>query len=360
MKMIKTLLMLLLPAMVFFSACQDESGHIFKGSVKDAGNLKAKLEMSFFDRTTTLLGDATCDANGNFSIPVAQPFERGLYVLTLGDKKMFFMLDGEEKKVEFKGDLNTIDKLQIEVTGSETMTCYANFVQALFTTPLTTPEDSKKVIAEKGCNPLLRAFFTSQLLGRNAPQFVNEFKTASKDLNEYMPDSKYAKVYSNMITQLEAQIAQAGQPQKEDANAKVKVGEPAPEISLPGPDGKVHALSSLKGKVVLLDFWASWCGPCRRANPHVLEMYNKYKAKGFDVYSVSLDRPDGKDAWIKAIKDDGLIWPNHVSDLQFWNCAPAAAYGVRAIPHTFLIGRDGKIAVINPRENLENELLKIL
>ncbi len=135
---------------------------------------------------------------------------------------------------------------------------------------------------------------------------------------------------------------------------------PAPDISLPGPDGKNHALSNLKGKVVLLDFWASWCGPCRRANPHVVETYKKYKDKGFEVFSVSLDRPDGKQNWIDAIAKDGLLWDNHVSDLQFWSSAPAAVYGVRSIPKTFLIGRDGKIVALNPREQLEEELLKVL
>ena len=118
--------------------------------------------------------------------------------------------------------------------------------------------------------------------------------------------------------------------------------------------------ASLKGKVVLLDFWASWCGPCRRENPHVVDVYNKYNKKGFEVFSVSLDRPDGKENWKKAIKDDGLVWANHVSDLQFWNSAPAATYGVRAIPQTFLIGRDGKVVAVNPRNNLEAELLKVL
>ncbi|MFM8485865.1 MAG: TlpA disulfide reductase family protein, partial [Bacteroidota bacterium] len=106
--------------------------------------------------------------------------------------------------------------------------------------------------------------------------------------------------------------------------------------------------------------WASWCGPCRRANPHVVEMYKKYKSKGFEVFSVSLDRPDGKDKWIQAIQQDGLVWDNHVSDLKFWESAPAATYGVRSIPRTFLINREGKIVAVNPRDNLEAELTKNL
>lgn len=359
MKVIKLLLLILMPLTAMFSACQGQDGYVIKGTIKGANGLQATLDQSFFDRTNTTLGKATCDAEGNFSIAQKEPFQQGLYTLTIGAKKMFFMLGGQEKTVEVKGDLGTLEKLDVQVTGSETFTCYADFVKALYATPLTAPEQAKTMIEQKGCNPLMKAFFTSQLLGRSAAQFVGEFRTASKNLNTYMPNSRYATDYGNLIAQLEAQIAGAGQTPAA-AESKIKVGQPAPDIALPDPDGKVRSLAGLKGKVVLLDFWASWCGPCRRANPHVVEVYNKYKGQGFDVFSVSLDRPDGKEKWKQAIKQDGLLWDNHVSDLQFWQSAPAGVYGVRAIPHTFLIGRDGKIVAVNPRDNLEQELLKVL
>ncbi len=124
-----------------------------------------------------------------------------------------------------------------------------------------------------------------------------------------------------------------------------EVGQQAPEIALPGPDGKVIKLSSLKGKVVLIDFWASWCGPCRKQNPYVVEMYQAYKDKGFTIYSVSLDQ--NKNSWTKAIQKDGLEWENHVSDLKFWNNKAAADYGVDAIPATFLIDRNGMVIAKN-------------
>ncbi len=119
------------------------------------------------------------------------------------------------------------------------------------------------------------------------------------------------------------------------------VGQMAPDISLTSPDGRVIKLSSLRGQVVLIDFWASWCGPCRKENPYTVEIYEEYKEKGFTVYSVSLDQ--NKAAWLKAIQKDGLVWDYHVSDLKGWRNKAAADYGVEAIPATFLVDRSGTI-----------------
>jgi len=125
------------------------------------------------------------------------------------------------------------------------------------------------------------------------------------------------------------------------------VGDLAPDITLMDYSGAVHSLASLKGNVVLLDFWASWCGPCRAENPNVVSAYNTYKDKGFTVFSVSLD--SNKDQWIAAIQKDGLIWPSHVSDLKGWKSDPAQLYSVRGIPSTFLIDKDGKVVATNLR-----------
>lgn len=124
-------------------------------------------------------------------------------------------------------------------------------------------------------------------------------------------------------------------------NSLTKVGQLAPDFELPGIDGKPVKLSSLKGQIVLLDFWASWCGPCRKENPYTVEMYNTYKDKGFTVFSVSLDQNPEK--WKKAIATDNLIWNNHAIDPKGWQSEVAELYNVQAIPATFLIDRDGKI-----------------
>ena len=176
-----------------------------------------------------------------------------------------------------------------------------------------------------------------------------------------MPKSAYLAAVEERLQAAKARTLPGGQPQPaaESASAGIAVGTPAPEILMNGLDGKARKLSDLKGKVVLIDFWASWCGPCRRENPNVVRAYQQYKSKGFEVFSVSLDK--AKEPWEKAIEQDGLVWPNHVSDLAGWSNVAAAAYGVTAIPATFLIDQEGKVVATNLRgpalANKLNELL---
>lgn len=151
------------------------------------------------------------------------------------------------------------------------------------------------------------------------------------------------------------------------SNTKITVGQKAPELNFNNPQDKKISLTQInKGRVILLDFWASWCRPCRGASPALVAMYNKYKdlhftnaKNGFTVVSVSLDQ--NKDAWIKAIADDNLAWPFHMSDLGSWNSEAAAIYGVQFIPQCFLIGPDGKIlGVYNRAEEAEAVLQKMV
>lgn len=136
------------------------------------------------------------------------------------------------------------------------------------------------------------------------------------------------------------------------------IGSIAPDFTLPNVDGVNVSLSDFRGKYVLVDFWASWCRPCRMENPNVLKAYNQYKEKGFDVLGVSLDR--SKDSWVGAIQQDGLVW-NHVSDLQFWNSKAAQLYQVKGIPFTLLLDKEGRIIGKNLRgAQLEQKLAEVL
>lgn len=143
-----------------------------------------------------------------------------------------------------------------------------------------------------------------------------------------------------------------------------EIGQVAPSFSAPTPEGKQLALNDIKGKLTLIDFWASWCKPCRRENPNVVKVYNKYHKKGLEIISVSLDgsrnQRDPKAAWMKAIKDDNLTW-HHVSNLQYFNDPVAKIYNIRSIPATYLLDENGKIVAKNLRGTaLEQKVAELL
>lgn len=162
-----------------------------------------------------------------------------------------------------------------------------------------------------------------------------------------------------LIRQYVTQFPNSANAKRYAATLSPEIGDLAPDLTFSNPDGKNMSLSSLKGKVVLLDFWASWCGPCRRENPNVVKAYERFHPKGFEIFSVSLDQ--NKDKWVQAISADKLTWPHHVSDLLGWRSAAAAVYKVNAIPAAFLLDREGRIVAKSLRgQALEDKLAELL
>ena len=187
------------------------------------------------------------------------------------------------------------------------------------------------------------------------------YKSVLKSLATSFSDSNYYTMLKKKYDASTTARTLPNQPPPKKTNRKngqYAAGDEALDIVMADPDGNVRKLSDLRGKVVLLDFWASWCGPCRRENPAVVKAYEKYNSQGFEVFSVSLD--SNADKWKNAIEKDGLVWPYHVCDLQGWKNAASRAYGISSIPHALLVGRDGVIIETHLRGRaLETELEKL-
>lgn len=237
----------------------------------------------------------------------------------------------------YQQDRAAYQNQQLQARNSGDVEAFNTASQSMMELGIVTEKELKKLIWESSSS--LAAVYGLQMIDVNTNHsFVD---SVALKLKASLPNNFYVQ---NLLAQMETRRTLA-------------IGAEAPDIALPNPDGEIVSLSSLKGKYVLIDFWAAWCGPCRRENPNVVRVYNEYGGERFEILGVSLDKT--RNAWLKAIEQDGLPWL-HISDLKFWNSAAAKTYQISAIPATYLIDPEGKIIAKNLRgASLEAKLREI-
>ena len=365
----KTFRFLFLILILASLGCQEQKGVTINGTIQNANNLTVYLDKKSMDNNINSVMNTSIDQSGNFQIALIEDIEPGLYRLRIGNRGIDLVMTGTERQVSIQGDLGALSQFNYTITGSSLSEEFRQKVKAFREKSLGKKDLDGYINGD--ADPLLGMALHFASSPAN-PENFNIYRTMAAKVSETYPTAAIGQQFKQFAIDMELEN------KKIASRYKVRVGQPAPDISLPDVDGNTRSLSDLKGKVVLLDFWASWCAPCRRSNPHVVELYHKYNQEGFEVFNVSLDGIDSRTAarykpsdidkqlakekrkWREAIAKDKLVWDHHVSDLKKWESMGAALYGVKSIPTTFLIGRDGKIAALNPKANLEEKIKQFI
>ena len=371
----KYLISILAIGALILASCGSQKGLTVKGNIENASDVSIYFDKKDFNNSITSLDKTDIGNKGSFKFHFPEGITPGIYRVRLGAKSIDLVLDGTEKSINLSGDLSNLQKFDYAIEGAPLAESYRSTMNVLVNQKIG-QNDFTPIL--NNLDPLVSMALANSLFAQNT-QTVPLQKNICERLAEKYPGVECVKDYEQMVTKLEASAKQQAQSRTKTYN--VNIGDDAPDIVLPDPKGKTRKLSDLEGQIVLIDFWASWCGPCRKANPGVVETYKKYKDQGFTVFSVSLDGLDqrtksrlnndpekieksmtsSKQRWVDAIAKDNLLWDHHVSDLSKWDSPAGRAYGVRSIPTTFLVNREGKIAALNPRHQaIEQELKKLL
>lgn len=360
-----------------------EVNFVINGQIKGAANQDITIE-ALSNKGSIKIAGAKTQADGKFTVK-GNIQGMGLYQMKLGNaSKVIPLTIQPDDTVKIEADYATFERLP-KISGTvwaDALTRYMenfNDFAAKQTTliqkqGLSEAEQIKEFLAlrkpldlfakaemlknpSNPANIVLSTSMTPAMGYENwDPENLVVLQKVADAYNDKYPGSPIAGSMTMQVQQIQAGLAEYKLSKSSPRSAENMT---APEISLKNPEGKVIKLSSLRGKVVLVDFWASWCGPCRQENPNVVKAYNQFKDKGFTVYSVSLDKD--AEAWKRAIKSDGLIWPNHVSDLKQWESPMPQLYGFNGIPYTVLLDKQGKIIGTNLRgPALEQKLKEVL
>ena len=365
-----------LGAVLLCFSCSEPGDKYFtvKGKITGAENMNIYIEKYGANSQFVMLADTMISAEGDFHMDVRDSKAGDLIQLRVGNRSKIYLVNTGPQVVEITSELNDLRTYSYTIgEGSPDNIALSKVFNQLATRQMNSQQI--KEYLSTATEPISAAFICLNTQQDGSAENLAAFEKSITDLQTAYPESDLVGNMNKIKGQLVQRLAMAAQ-------SPIKVGAPAPDITMNNPNGKPYSLSDLKGQVVLLDFWASWCGPCRRENPNVVKVYEKYKDQGFTVFSVSLDGLDARtkarfngdeariaqelersrDKWIAAIEKDGLPWEYHVSDLKKWESDAGRQYGVRSIPYTVLIDREGNIAALKLRgaASIEAELQKLL